>query len=458
MNNLINLLSLTYIFFKYIFSYYYYYYIKQNKSARLIIIKGITNDLLDLNVNYLKIIQALCIQKNYLTNDEQEYLLKFTNNVPYSSHEIDYKLINYLKSKNVEFTYVTPINSGVSALVYEGRYDNKKVAIKILKKNALLNMYKCLNVIEVLINIFSIIPYIKNLNLKQLFSINKNLMLEQLDFELERNNITKFKKNFSDFDYITIPENYSISIDDNNDLLFSKNFIIMEFVDGFSIKQLLKLNNNTLNEKFGEMILKFGLLSVLFTSSIHCDLHPGNFILKIFDKNKNKELSYKEIIDINDENIDFSNNNYQYFIGIIDFGLVFFPNEESQFIFYNYFNLNFVIKNFSHGSKYTLDNLIETIDKKESSTIKDYNIIANRIQSLFEKYSDKDYDLEIFYKINKIMNNYNLKFKDDIIKIQLSLAVSSSMTKKLLTNNNLNNITKKLLSDFFSINNLISFD
>ena len=56
------------------------------------------------------------------------------------------------------------------------------------------------------------------------------------------------------------------------------------------------------------------------------------------------------------------------------------------------------------------------------------------------------------------MNNYNLKFKDDIIKIQLSLAVSSSMTKKLLTNNNLNNITKKLLSDFFSINNLISFD
>lgn len=458
MNNLINLLSLIYIFFKYIFLYYYYYYIKQNKSARLIIIKGITNDLLDLNVNYLKIIQALCIQKNYLNDYEQEYLLKFTNNVPYSSHEIDYKLINYLKSKNVEFTYVTPINSGVSALVYEGKYDNKKVAIKILKKNAVLNMYKCLEVIEFLINIFSIIPYIKNLNLKQLFSINKNLMLEQLDFELETNNIIKFKNNFSDFDYITIPENYCISIDDNNDLLFSKNFIIMEFIDGFSIKQLLKLNNNILNEKFGEMILKFGLLSVLFTSSIHCDLHPGNFILKIFDKNKNKELSYKEIIDINDEKIDFSNNNYECFIGIIDFGLVFFPNEESQFIFYNYFNLNFVIKNFSDGSKYTLDNLIETIDKKESSTIKDYNIIANRIESLFEKYSDKDYDLEIFYKINKIMNNYNLKFKDDIIKIQLSLAVSSSMTKKLLTNNNLNNITKKLLSDFFSINNLISFD
>ena len=125
-----------------------------------------------------------------------------------------------------------------------------------------------------------------------------------------------------------------------SDLKFNNKFLLLEYIYGFDIKTLIEFNNKNLNKIFGEKILKFGLISILMTSCIHCDLHAGNFILNVKDLNNNKILNNNEIINIfsdkneniNNENINY--NNYEFILNIIDFGLAIFPSKDTQHTYY----------------------------------------------------------------------------------------------------------------------------
>jgi predicted unusual protein kinase regulating ubiquinone biosynthesis (AarF/ABC1/UbiB family) len=453
---------------------YYEYYNKSKNSieyynySRFKLIKELSVKLCNLNVNYLKIIQSLCLQKDFLTKQEQEYLIKYTNNVPYTFNDIDFNIINFLKNQNIIFDSDIPINSGVSALVYKGKYNNNNVAIKILKKNAKINMYNCLSTLKILIYVTSFIPIIKNLNLISVFELNKKIMLEQLDFINEKSNLRYFIDSYQNYDYINIPKLYEINCDmilNNNTNLtcyndkYNSKFLIMEYIDGFTIQNLIEIKNNKLNKIFGEKILKFGLLAIIMTSCIHCDLHPGNFILNIKDISNNKILNNNEINNIfSDLEHIIDYDNYEYILNIIDFGLAIFPSKETQNIYYEYFNKIFVENDYVNGAEYSLNNLIENMDGNKSQQSKNFKNAKNDLSELFKKYDSRDYDLEIFYKINKIINNYGFKFKNDILKIQISLAVSCHMTKNLLGIHGINKTTKNLMRELFSIKNLINFD
>ena len=48
---------------------------------------------------------SLCLEKNILYEDEKEYLLKYTDNVPFKSEEIDYELLDY--NKALDFLLMT---------------------------------------------------------------------------------------------------------------------------------------------------------------------------------------------------------------------------------------------------------------------------------------------------------------------------------------------------------------
>ena len=330
-----------------------------------------------------------------------------------------------------------------------------------------MNMFDCLSTLEILVYITSFIPVIKNLNLINVFKLNKQIMLEQLDFIIEKNNLINFIESYKNYDYIKIPNLYQVKLNTDisfnntnySDLKYNSKFLIMEYIDGFTIQKLIKLKNNKLNQIFGEKILKFGLLSILMTSCIHCDLHPGNFILNIKDTSNNKILSNFEIENIfaNDKNI-LNYSDYEYILNIIDFGLAIFPSKETQNIYYEYFNKIFVEHEYENGAEYTLKNLIENMNSDNPKYSSNFKNAKNELFQLFKKYHSKDYDLEIFYKTNKILNKFNFKFKSDILKIQISLAVSCNMTKNLLGNNGINKITKKMMKELFSIKNLINFD
>ena len=170
------LLIVSYEFVKFYCSKYINY-LCNVPTKRLELIKKISKKLEQENIVYVKIFQALCLDKDLLTSDEQIYLLKYTDNVPYEDCEIEYDLLDKLTHEfSITLTTKVPINCGIVGLVFDGRdSSNNKVIIKMLKKDIL---QKFTNVFDELLYISYIcqyIPYIKSLKITNLLLDNKQI-------------------------------------------------------------------------------------------------------------------------------------------------------------------------------------------------------------------------------------------------------------------------------------------
>ena len=94
------------------------------------------------SIFYVKIIQALSTNSTLFTDELIEYMAKYTDNIPYSSDDINedcfkdicmYNLAN--PDKKILINSENPINTGTVSLVYKGSYDNKDIVIKMVRKN-----------------------------------------------------------------------------------------------------------------------------------------------------------------------------------------------------------------------------------------------------------------------------------------------------------------------------------
>lgn len=441
------------------FGYIYYNYINVSsinnyKNYKIECLNNFIKNLQSLNVYYLKFIQAICSENNLLSDEEQEFLIEYTDNIPFTFNDINFKIITKLKSNSVIFDSDTPINSGTSALVYKGTYKNNNVAIKILKNNALKNIESCLKVFECLSYYSKYIPYIRLFNLYDTYLFNRKIMLDQVDLFKEKNNIIQFKSKFYNHDFVYIPQVYNISSLSN---IYQSEYIIMEYIDGISVKQLISIKNPELNYHFSEKQYRLAMVGILLTGGIHCDLHAGNFIVRIFDKASNKLLNYKEVFEIFSSN-NYIINDYNIVLGLIDFGLVLLVDENTQNIYYNYLN-NLLVKNdYLQASYALLDNLCENYDGTSCKKSKYYNNAINQFCDLYALNNNNDLDLIMVGEMCKILNTNKLKFKDSMLKIQLSLVTTASIGKKLLGNNNMNALLKSQIEGLKSVSKLISFD
>jgi len=256
-------------------------------------IKNICNDLSKTNIFYLKCFQW-GIQDIYDIDEElMSYFKRFYDNVPYSEDDIDFeifnKISNYVNKENINFSFnsLIPIKSGVVALVFKGKLNDKPVAIKILRKNIELKIKKG---IENILNLFHIIKFLisfshkSNINTIEILQNNQQLLLNQCNFENEINNLQLFKEKFSKSSHIIIPNVYTNFTNISNEL------IIMDFLEGELMNNLPQNDMKT----YFSVIRSFIFDSLLIYNINHADFHPGNIILLPDNK-----------------------------IGIIDFGIVF---------------------------------------------------------------------------------------------------------------------------------------
>ena len=85
------------------------------------------------NVFYIKFFQAACTIKSPLLTDElTSFLTTFTDNVPYSSYEIDHDSLQSVMNEfsvSIKKPFV-PIKSGTISLIFEGTMHDKPVIIK----------------------------------------------------------------------------------------------------------------------------------------------------------------------------------------------------------------------------------------------------------------------------------------------------------------------------------------
>mgnify|MGYP001327684983 CR=1 FL=1 len=404
-------------------------YLKNNEQEkRLELIKTITKKLEELNIVYIKIFQSLCLNDNILNNEEKDYLLKYTDSVPFLSTDIDYQILDILESKyNIKLDVYEPLNSGIVSVAFKGLYMCDKVVVKILKNNIKERIEQVFEEIEILIKFVNIIPYIKNLNLNKCLLDNKELLLEQTNFINEANNIQLFRNvnmNNEEFVfpkcYIDITENYN-------------NVIVMENIKGLTYNDIKNYDNN-IKEKFGKLLLKFGFISVFLNSSIHCDVHPGNIFFYINEENFNKP---------------------KYQIGFIDFGLVIFPNKKNQNNYLTFFKDIQINKDYTNIFK-VLECIIHEKNKFQKLNTLDKCNLKDDCISLLNKYDKNDiFDITFFINLSHIFYKYELSFTKEFNQLCLSMQVVNSLGESLCKKENLKKFQNEIVESFDQINKLI---
>ena len=395
-------------------------------NSRLNLIKTITTKLEDMNIVYVKIFQSLCLDNNLLYENEKEYLIKYTDSVPFRNDDINYDILDKLQTNyDIEVDSYIAVNSGVVSLVFTGMYNNERVVIKVLKNNIQHRLKTAFEDLELLIKMANVFSFIRKLNLKKCFIDNKDLLIEQTDFIKETENIEIFKRKIENYKEYIIPFCYKeITLTHNN-------VIVMENIKNLVYNDI-KNYNKTVKNEFGKLLVKFGLISVLFTSAVHCDLHNGNVFFYINDDTDDKP---------------------KYQLGIIDFGIVAYPNRENQ---NNYYNFLKNIQQYKDISK--IEEVLYSVIKEEErfkslEPLKKAELLKKVSEIITRDISYESHHMEMFINMSQTINSYGFSFTKEFNQICLSMRISANMAMELLIN--INETQNELLDSFYNINKLI---
>jgi len=407
----------------------YFFFIPKNERIELI--KSITYKLEKINMLYIKIFQSLCLENDYLYENEKVYLLKYIDKVPYNIEDIDYDLLNTLqRDYNIIIENNEPINSGIIGIVFEGLdiSNNSKIVVKLLKKNIKNKLNDFFNEIDFLTYFTNYIPYINNFKFNNFVKDSREILLNQTNFENEVLNTELFKCKFNNLIQYKIPLVYKEITNKFN------NVIVMENIRGFTINDIKKMDVKIKNE-FGILIIKFGLLETLFKNVIHCDLHAGNIFFYI-----------------NDNNLLLP----KYQLGIIDFGICSFPKKENQNSIFNFFDKILLKK--EKDINIVVNMIKKLINEKEIFLSYDKNTqeyISSECINIINKMQDT-YDLKLFLSFANLFKKYNISFNKDFNNAILSVLTSNTLTKELC--NNYLDLQAKCYNDLIEVNNLLKFE
>ena len=364
----------------------------------------VTKHLANMNIFILKLLQGLSTNSVLLTKKQNDILLQYTDNVPYSQHDIEEDFIKYidtLSDNKIKINDNTPIQSGAIALVYKGMYDDKEIVIKVQRKNMRNKIEEAINhmyFIAKIVNTFSLLPA---LNLNLLINENKEIMLNQTDFIKEVENMTRMKKNCNNIDYLKIPTVYPEFTTKNN------NIIVMEFIKGRKIQELADEEK----DDYAFLLAKFGIFSFLYNRFYHSDLHAGNIL--------------------------FLKNGEQIQLGILDFGIMGELTKEEQCIFHDFVNSIGKKKNdLKKSANIIMNNFIESIPNKQNPNEIHNSVIEKEIHLLLTSKMNKNnnFNSNDLYEINKILYQYNLQLSRTFCKVILAFAISDNVCQEVSHN------------------------
>ena len=384
-NSFKNILIILFIFLKNYIKYLFH----QNSLRRL---KDICHELQEVNVIFIKIIQSISINSFLFNEKEQNYLLNYTDQVPYSKKDVNIELLNSLKEENIELIDSNPINSGLIALIYKGIFKEKEVAIKVLRKNIDKELESALSDLNLISYFLSVIPFIRNYKLDTFLLSNVNIIINQLNFKEEVKNIKSWENFSKKVDYLKIPEVYEEFTNKY------ENVIVMEFIHGKLLNQL----NNDEKKKHCDFLILTSYVATFFYGLIHGDIHPGNIL---FLENK---------------------------ICLLDFGIASKMHKEVQNSIYEYYKELYITQDFKKAAFKSLKLLEpqEIINKFSNSEL---NNLTEKIGNLIDMYIITNPNIQEWYnECNKLYYPLGLQFNKDFNNIILGAVSGLSLNCSLL--------------------------
>jgi predicted unusual protein kinase regulating ubiquinone biosynthesis (AarF/ABC1/UbiB family) len=357
-----------------------------------------------------------------------EIIKQNTDKVHYSDDEIDYKLLlKVVSDYKITLDSLTPINSGMIAIVFSGvNADKQRVIVKIKRNNirqrikdGYLHFSRIYNLVSTLAYPFGYMDEIL-MNIKS-FIESRDYILTQCDFDNEIEAITITKDTVEQYTKeIVIPTIYNTEEDRT-----ATEFIIMDLIEGTTCYDV----DDKYKEQACELIFRFTFITSYFSEIYHTDLHPGN-IFCIPDGDKCK-------------------------IGIIDFGMNVKANNEIRTFSHGCLNGLIEIDN---GNTTNLDILqhcsnttVPPMDL-DNMSLEQYNHLNSLFIQIVKTVGDGKLSENALHTavdgIRKVVKSRTIVLSDDIIKYAMGLSMLQSSARLLVGDNKrLSNTVKKALRE-----------
>ena len=382
------------------------------------------------NMLYIKMFQAIALNKNLLNDTMSQHLLKYTDNVDYTEHDLDNTLLTQIMEKyNLNANgSIAPINSGMIALVYKLKtHLGADVILKIKRKNIDYRLVEDIKKLQNLLYFLSAVPFFKffcyYIDIPAIIKNNISFLVQQTDFMQEVENIQLMKNKCRYLKYIVIPYVYAEVTH------YYPNVILMEYIHGKKIEHVDKEDYLS----FAKLNIKFGFACCFNFGLAHGDLHSGNILF------------------IKQDDI--------YKLGILDYGILYRFDEAIKNKYTEIFAGLFYI-NESETAKKLLGVMFESEEELKSIDPVVYNkmvsILSKQLSTLIK--SDVCADQLQMHECLKNMTNcikkcsMNPVINETFIKLQLIVAMSHGVTMSLC-GNKYKDLTREVLDDMLGKNN-----
>lgn len=243
----------------------------------------LVEDLKNMGPTYIKLGQLLSTRPDLLPDNYLDALSNLQDNVSPVSfeevREIVEKELGTKISKAFNFFEEKPIASASIGQVHHAELlSGKPVAVKVQRPGIKEQFLKDLETLDEMTQMaVKHLEKAKTYALDEVFAELRHLLLNELDYTKEAQNLKTLRKNLKAFDHIIVPA----PVDDYS----SARVLTMEFVSGKKITSLSPLRQieNDFSELVEELVEAY-LQQIINDGFAHADPHPGN--IKFTEDNK----------------------------------------------------------------------------------------------------------------------------------------------------------------------------
>ncbi|MEI0580780.1 AarF/ABC1/UbiB kinase family protein [Brachyspira pilosicoli] len=230
----------------------------------------------ELGTTFVKLGQILSNRSDILPKDIIDELKKLQNNVkPFDEKEavaiVEQELQKPITEAFESFETTPKASASISQVHTAVLKTGEKVAIKVKRPNIEENI---LNDIEIITWLSSILEkYNQEFALirpEKLIKAFKNQLLQELDFNFEKNNTIKFQKFFQNNKNIKIAKIY--------EEYSTKNILTMEYIEGIKISDISPDDTKYDRKKLVSIGVDCVLEQIFKLGFFHADPHPGNLM------------------------------------------------------------------------------------------------------------------------------------------------------------------------------------
>jgi predicted unusual protein kinase regulating ubiquinone biosynthesis (AarF/ABC1/UbiB family) len=245
--------------------------------GRLKEIDKVVNNLSELKGMPQKIGQLISMDfSEYIPEELRDKFAKLQSNSEAVAFEKIIEVLEKNLDKNlfnqIENINPIPLGAGSIGQVHQAEYKNKKVAFKIKYPGIEKTINSDLTLILPFVSAFEIIrPKTKDFSI--LIKEAKNMLVQEMDYKLEANNLKRFKSSLAHDTRYYIPE---VIQDLSNDKI-----ICMEFVEGQNLKEFIQTEKDSDRKRIiAQALLELFIIEFFSLGLVQTDPNFANYLVK----------------------------------------------------------------------------------------------------------------------------------------------------------------------------------